>query len=75
MMSVVIVKNDDRVAFRIVSARVPPVERTTADDQCQQRSEHSAHGSSLTCAEPHSSESSHGNALVSISRPICWWIP
>ena len=53
VVSVVIVKNEDRVAIRIVAAGVAPVERTAADDQCQQCREHSAHGSSLTRAKPH----------------------
>lgn len=68
MVSVVVVNNEDRVAVRIVSASVAPIERTAADDQCQQRREHSAHGSSLTGAEPHGPDSSHGDVTVSNDR-------
>jgi len=59
VVSVVIVMNEDRIAIRIVPASVAPIERTAADDQCQQRRERSAHGSSLTDAEPHVRDCSH----------------
>lgn len=63
MVSVVIVKNNDRIAIRIVPASVAPIERTADDDQCQQRCERTAHGSSLTGAEP------HGWTVVTETRP------
>ena len=65
MVSVVIVKNDDGIAIYIVPANVAPIERTAADDQCQQRCERSAHSASLTGAEPHGSDCSHRDAIVS----------
>ena len=65
MVSVVIVMNEDRIAIRIVSAGVAPIERTAADDQCQQRRERSAHDSSLTNPEPHGCDCIHGNATMS----------
>ena len=65
MVSVVIVKNEDWIAIRIVAASVAPVECAAADDQCQQRGEHSAHGSSLTGVEPHASDCSDRDATVS----------
>ena len=65
MVGVVIVMNKDWIAIRIVSAGVAPIEGTAADDQRQQRRERSAQGSSLTDAEPHGPDSSHGNTTVS----------
>ena len=72
-MSAVIVMNEDRIAIRIIPASVAPIERTAANDQRQQRREHSAHGSSLTCAEPHGPDCSQRGATVSneIDRIPC----
>lgn len=67
-MCVVIVKNEYRIAIRIVSTGMAPVECTAADDESQQRREHSAHGSSLSDAEPHGSDSSHCDEKVSITH-------